>query len=532
MAETYYFIKDLINDLERGKMRVPSFQRGFVWEPDRVAYFIDSIYKGFPFGSILLWRTKTPLRTERNLGAYKLPNNDPDYPIDYILDGQQRTTSIFGVFQTSLDAEVGESINWTHLFFELNSQESIPFQYLEDFVNYDNTKYFPLKYVFDAPKYRQVTRNLDENIAQQIDDLVEKFTKARIPIERFETERPEDVATVFERINRQGIDLDTFQLLSVWNWSDDFDLQEKFREIAEELEPFGFKEIGSDLLLKCCSAIVNDTANPSSFISLPGNTVREKFSEIHTGIFGAIDFLKENLNVFSLKLLPMENILVVLASLFSSSQKQPSPISQENYKFIYKWFWRSCFSERYATGGTKSANLDLAEVKKLKSGEAHRLGEFDISLSTDFFLKKTFRAGTVASRTFVLFLAKKEPLNFIQGTKISLKEVLQQGNRKEFHHIFPKAYLKKENPSILSENINCLGNFSILSRTDNNTIADLSPSQYISKKMSSDTQIIGKILDTHFCSLEDMKSNNYKDFLVNRAELMLTKARDLCEIVV
>ena len=123
MAETYYFIKDLINDLERGKMRVPSFQRGFVWEPDRVAYFIDSIYKGFPFGSILLWRTKTPLRTERNLGAYKLPSNDPDYPIDYILDGQQRTTSIFGVFQTSLDAEVGESINWTHLFFELNSQQ-------------------------------------------------------------------------------------------------------------------------------------------------------------------------------------------------------------------------------------------------------------------------------------------------------------------------------------------------------------------------------------------------------------------------
>lgn len=113
-----------------------------------------------------------------------------------------------------------------------------------------------------------------------------------------------------------------------------------------------------------------------------------------------------------------------------------------------------------------------------------------------------------------------------------LRDLLQQGNRKEFHHIFPKAYLKKENPSILSENINCLGNFSILSRTDNNTIADLPPSQYISEKMSSDTQIVGKILDTHFCSLEDMKSNNYKDFLVNRAELMLTKARDLCEIVV
>jgi hypothetical protein len=370
------------------------------------------------------------------------------------------------------------------------------------------------------------------NVKSQIDDLVEKFTKARISVERFETEKPEDVATVFERINRQDIDLDTFQLLSVWNWSDDFDLQEKFREIAEELEPFGFKEIGSDLLLKCCSAIVNNTANPNSFMSLPGNTVREKFEEIHTGIFGAIDFLKSNLNVFSLKLLPMENILVVLASVFASSQKQPSPISQENYKSIYKWFWRACFSERYATGGSKSADLDLEEVKKLKSGKSHKLGEFDISLSTDFFTKKTFRAGTVASRTFVLLLAKEQPLNFIQGTKISLTEVLQQGNRKEFHHIFPKAYLKRENPAILSENINCLANFSILSRTDNNTIADLSPSQYISKKMSSDTQSVSKILNTHFCNLEDMMSNDYNVFLVSRSELMLIKARDLCDIFI
>ncbi len=58
MAETYYFIEDLINDLKRGRIRIPSFQRGFVWDPDRVLYLMDSIYKGFPFGSILLWRTR------------------------------------------------------------------------------------------------------------------------------------------------------------------------------------------------------------------------------------------------------------------------------------------------------------------------------------------------------------------------------------------------------------------------------------------------------------------------------------------
>ena len=172
MAETYYFIKDLINDVQRGRIRIPSFQRGFVWKSERVSLFIDSIYKGFPFGSVLIWRTRNCLRTERNLGPYKLPENDLEYPIDYVLDGQQRITSIFGIFQNYLTAGDSENTDWTNLFFELNSEESVPFQYLEDSTNYDATKFFPLKYVFDSPNYRKATRNLDENLAQQIDELI------------------------------------------------------------------------------------------------------------------------------------------------------------------------------------------------------------------------------------------------------------------------------------------------------------------------------------------------------------------------
>ena len=366
MPETYLFIKDLINDLERGRIRVPSFQRGFVWDADRVRYFIDSIYKGFPFGSVLIWRTKNCLRTERNLGSYKLPDSEPEYPIDYVLDGQQRITSIFGIFENSLDNEHEEVTDWTNLFFELDSKESVRFQYLEDIINYDKTKFFPLKYVFDSSNYRKVTRNLDDNLAEQIDDLVERFTKARIPVERFESEERKYVATVFERINRQGLELNTFQLLSVWNWSEEFDLREKFEELSDDLEEYGFKEVGSDLLLKCCSAVITNSADPEYFMELPDSKVREKFDEISNGVFRAIDFLRNDLNIFSIKLLPMENILVVLALFFASTQKQPPAIPQKQYQTIKKWFWRACFSKRYARGGIKSTDIDLAEVKKTK----------------------------------------------------------------------------------------------------------------------------------------------------------------------
>ncbi|MEG4119837.1 DUF262 domain-containing protein [Microcoleus sp. N9_B4] len=529
MADTYHFITDLISDVKRGRIRIPSFQRGFVWDRDRVAYFIDSIYKGFPFGSVLIWRTRNCLRTERNLGPYKLPDNEAEYPIDYVLDGQQRITSIFGIFQNSLTAEDGEPTEWTDLFFEINSKESIPFKYLEDITNYDPTKFFPLKYVFDARNYRKVTRDLDDSLAEQIDELIERFTKARIPVERFESEEPKYVATVFERINRQGVELDTFQLLSVWNWSEDFDLQEKFKEVAEELEPFGFKEVGSDLLLKCCSAVVRNRVDPEDFMKLPGSAVRNKFQEIQTGIFRAIDFLKDELNVFSLKLLPMENILAVLASFFASSQTQPHPVPQEQYEVIKQWFWRACFSQRYARGGAKSTDVDLEEVQKLKAGKPHKLGEFDVSLDTSFFLKNSFRMSSVATNTFILLLAQGKPLNFIQGTKISLQDVLSQGNRKEFHHIFPKAYLGTLQ-KYKDDKINCLVNFSLLARTDNNKIKNHKPSTYRTEMPAND-QTFQEIIATHLCPANAFTDDNYDDFLVSRAELLLQKAKELSKLV-
>lgn len=529
MSDNYFFIEDLIQDIKRGRIRIPSFQRGFVWDKDRVRYFIDSIYKGFPFGSVLIWRTRTPLRTERNLGPYNLPDNDPEYPIDYVLDGQQRITSIFGIFQYIIPPEKNENTDWTDLYFEINSQEPIPFCYLESNEDHDIHKYFPLKYVFDSRKYRNVTRNIEEEYAEKIDELVDKFKKANIPVERFETEERKYVATVFERINRQGLELNTFELLSVWNWSEDFDLQEKFREIIDELEDFDFNESKSDLLLKCCSAVIKNSADPKDFLDMRSEEVREKFNEIKTGIFGAIDFLKTELRVFSLKLLPMENILIVLSSFFASCKKQPGPVPEKQNECIKKWFWRSCFSERYRRGG-KNIEVDLEEIQKLKNGQDSELGKkINIPIDKNYFLQNNFRMSSIATKTFILILADKEPLNFIQGTKISLEDVLSQGNRKEFHHIFPKAYLQKGLKEDSDNQINCLANFCILSRTDNNKIKDRPPSEYISE-ISQDKQ--EKILESHFCFevLNELLNNDFESFLDKRASLLCQRARELSQL--
>lgn len=96
-------IPEILEHVRRGQLRIPAFQRGFVWDADRIAYLMDSIHRKFPIGSLLLWRTKEQLKGDRMLGPFALPAPEVDYPIDYILDGQQRVTSIFGVFQHELE---------------------------------------------------------------------------------------------------------------------------------------------------------------------------------------------------------------------------------------------------------------------------------------------------------------------------------------------------------------------------------------------------------------------------------------------
>src|SRR5262249_43338845 len=159
---------------------------------------------------------------------------------DYVLDGQQRLTSIFGVFQTDLTPS--EATDWANIYFDYRSdadaQDSI-FVALAD-SEVDRDRHFPLSVLFDAPKYGEISRAMDPSAISLIDNLHSRFKEVRIPIQSFATDDRAGVAIVFERVNTSGVELDTLQLLSAWTWSDDFVLQSEFAALSEELEPFGF----------------------------------------------------------------------------------------------------------------------------------------------------------------------------------------------------------------------------------------------------------------------------------------------------
>ncbi|RYF01723.1 MAG: DUF262 domain-containing protein [Comamonadaceae bacterium] len=517
-------IREILDTVLRGQIRIPAFQRGFVWEPDRVAYLMDSIYKGFPFGSLLFWRTKEQLKSERSLGPFSLPPPAEDYPVDYVLDGQQRITSIFGVFQTQLQRPPGDT--WQDIYFDHTVDRSAqePLFFALSPTEVDPKRHFPLRTLFDTTAYRKATSGFDEALAKKIDDMQTVFKEVRIPVQQFRTEDKATVAIIFERVNRQGVPLDTLQLLSAWTWSDDFQLQGQFGELAEQLEPFGFGNMADDsnLILRCCSAILGGDASPESLMSLTGQNVRARFQEVLNGIRGAVDYVRSNFQVHSLGNLPYANLLVPLSTFFSVDGNKEIKYTDQQRAVINKWFWRACFAKRYSSGLLRNLNADVDEMRKLRAGKPSNLGGFAMQLSDDVFTSNIFTIGTVNTNALVLLLAHQKPLSFVSGAPIDLGEKLRQSNRAEFHHLMPKAIVQSSSQTAYSPN--CLANFAFISRADNRVLGGVPPSNY-RQHMPADS---AAIFERALCPETELMSDNLEAFIKARAEVLRSAAEALC----
>jgi len=489
---------------------------------------MDSLYKGYPFGSLLFWRTKAQLKTERQLGPFVLPEREPEYPLDYVLDGQQRITSIFGVFQTDLQPH--EAQDWTSVYFDFQADptaQQSQFMVLRR-EEVDHSRHFPLGVLFDVVGYRTATSKLSEQLLTRIDALQARFKEVRIPLQTFSTEDRATVAIVFERVNRKGVELDTLQLLSAWTWSDEFDLQVSFRNLASELQPFGFADVAEDtnLLLRCCAAVLKGEASPDTLVEIEGARVRQGFVEMVNGIKGAIDFLRTNLGVRSVNNLPFLPLLVPLSVFFARPDNQSVKVSNDQRLRLVRWFWRCCFSRRYSSGVLRNLKTDIEEIKNLREHRESKIDGFPATVSHDFFLENLFRIDSVNTKTFVLLLASRGPLSFVSGAPVELEEVLRDYNRNEFHHLYPRAFYREleSTGNAPDHNINCLANFSFMSRIDNTTLGGVAPSVYRTRMPAAPS--LDAILNRSLCPYS-LFDDRFDTFVKARSERLREEAARL-----
>jgi hypothetical protein len=521
-----YSIRKILDAVLAGGIRIPAFQRGFVWDMGRVAYLMDSIYKNYPFGSLLFWRTRMKLSTERQLGQFKLPDPTEDYPIDYVLDGQQRLTSIFTVFQADLPRQ--PTANWLDIFFDFKAADS-PQEtqfFALDPSEVDPVRHFPLAVIFESVKYREATVNLPKEDVARIDKLQEKFKEVQIPVQVLSTEERSIVAIVFERVNRLGMELDTLQLLSAWTWNEDFDLLENFDQLRQELSEFGFEEVGEDsnLILRCSAAILTKQPYPDKLLELNGQDVRRQFSKVSNGIKGAIDFLRKHFSAVHLKNLPYPALLIPLSAFFAEPDGKDVVYDNVTLNALQRWFWRTCFSGRYSSQTQKTVARDVSAMLALKDGPSDVLDKIELKLTLAFFAENTFRISNAATKTFVLMLVRNQPRSLLSGTNINLDQVLMQYNRSEFHHIYPRTFLKESSVPVPDEQINSLSNYCLLSSSENKRISGKRPSKYVTELAQSPS--LEEILQSAFLRKDDF-DDDFQTFRNNRAVRLLSFANIL-----
>src|SRR6266498_2515246 len=105
-------IEDVLGEVASGRLRVPRFQRPFVWRPEQMADLFDSIDRGFPIGSLLVWETDEELASLDTVGGLPVPTRR-DGNLAYVLDGHQRLSTLFGTLRRPADSPRGaQQADW------------------------------------------------------------------------------------------------------------------------------------------------------------------------------------------------------------------------------------------------------------------------------------------------------------------------------------------------------------------------------------------------------------------------------------
>ena len=173
-------ISALISGINKGEVKIPKFQRAFVWKEVQALNLLDSIANNYPVGSLLLWRTKERLLAERNIGEFSLPSTDDMDPTDYVLDGQQRLTVIYSCLGAK-EKDAGFAV-----VYDLELKKFLRMS--------DATKLyqFPLRKLFNTTQllnFRAAIQT-EKNGAlyqERLDSLIGAFSDYRLPVVTLKT---------------------------------------------------------------------------------------------------------------------------------------------------------------------------------------------------------------------------------------------------------------------------------------------------------------------------------------------------------
>ena len=336
---------ELFLGIDSGSIKIPKFQRDFVWSKEQTAGLIDSLLKGFPIGAFTYWETTDELRHVRDIGNYELPTVPSGHPVSYVLDGQQRITSLFavrkGVVYKRLD---GAEVDYNHISINLSldpdGDHSVVFPSRPDgasvitvfeLLNSDAFKLFRKYKLEEQQKHIETYKKCLENYSFSIVVIGRQYSI--------------DVATeVFTRINTGGTGLTLFEIMAAKTYSEsrDFDLAEAYDRLIHGndndkcLADVGYDTIDSATILRCVAMYLGRETRRRDILRLDKDKFIDAWSEVRRGVFAAVTFLRKTLRIPVSRLLPYDALLVPLAYFFTQIPK-PTKTQRDSLQAYFWW---------------------------------------------------------------------------------------------------------------------------------------------------------------------------------------------------
>lgn len=465
---------------------IPQLQRNYVWDKNRVCLLLDSIYNHYPIGVSLIWKAKS------NKIAEIRPNNRSILPsfnvnrryIDFIIDGQQRLTSLYGLIAGIHEAiDFNSNIDFRKMHFSVNRKDDKRFYYLR---RYDATKgdYIPVHDIIkDSPLWLKHRFNLNNQKLNNVKHLKSRIQSYRFHFIYIETNSVDEVRETFVRINSQGMTVGKADALFARTTNIGLrDLVDHTRRAMiarqySEMKPEAFiytlslskgeREVGKRALDNFVRKFKKQKQFKSKF--------QKEWKKYHKAFLLSVDYLAEEFEISSYALLPSDNIFTMLSLFFYLNNGRPSAHQKRE---ITKWFWHTAIGERYSGSGfNRNIPKDIEFFRKLVSQTNHKY-IIDKKINPNKFLKKDYRKTNFSAViAYYLFLKTLKPRYLETGEAMMLDNALSLSNRKDRHHIFPNALLSRRKVSQKLKH--SISNICFLAAKENQSVLDDHPKDYL-----------------------------------------------------
>lgn len=430
-------VPTLFRKFQTGEIRIPAFQREFTWTEADVLALLDSVYKGFPIGSVLLWKVESPIFRSESHSDLPVPKVPEQYPTSYLLDGLQRLSTLYGVFHWS--EEFKPSI--FNVLFDLVAQE---FRHFVE-TTQANDMAIPLAALFSPKRLLGVQSRLlrqsngEELVARTL-ALQSVFQEYLIPTVTISQRDVKEVVEIFQRVNSTGTRLGPVDFMRALTWSEDFDLTERLDEIQEELSKRHF-DLDQETLTKVLAVIAGIEPISTEMLSLRERRAAELNELVQRArqvLNRCIDFMETRLLIRSSEFLPYEGQLLFLVRIFANDKVA----STTALSSVVPWFWSVSFNEGLRGKPDHFVARLLKSADTLVSGETQRM-DARLNITPREFLDRRLIRGKALSAAFVTAFAARRVRSLVSGRTIPEERFVSTFDSDLFLPLVPLGILER-----------------------------------------------------------------------------------------